>query len=1166
MKETSVKSTCCYCGVGCGVIIKTQANGNIMVEGDKDHPVNKGMLCSKGLNLHYTVNDQSDRLLVPQMRFNRSMPMQNVSWDTALDRTAAIFKSFIEQYGPESVGFYVSGQCLTEEYYLWNKLMKGFIGANNIDTNSRLCMSSAVVAYKMSLGEDIVPVCYDDIELTDVILVEGGNPAWCHPILWRRVEAHKEKNPNVKVIIVDPRITESVSIADMHLQINPGSDVSLNFAIARVLIESGKIDSLFLKNHTEGFESFKNEVMSQEVSDYALECGIDEGDIIQLAAWIGDAKGFLSMWTMGLNQSVVGVNKNLSLINLSLITGKIGKPGNGPFSLTGQPNAMGGREVGGLANMLASHRDYAIPEHRQYMQEFWGGNEISSKPGLTATEMIDALESGKMKAIWIACTNPMVSLPNSKKVQAALKKAKLVVVQEVSKNAETLDYADVILPAAAWAEKTGSMTNAERRITLVQKAKEAPGIAKPDAEIICLFAEKMGWKKSFDYKNAADIYAEYVKTTAKTNIDISNISYEIILENGSIQWPYLQENTARPIINNSFFTANKKAYIHTFTSVNHAIKPSSEFPLILTTGRLRDQWHTMTKTGKVNKLKQHTEQAFVYLHPDDAVLRFLKDNDIVKIKSKQGNAQLKLKLSESIKKGTCFMPMHWGKIMAFEGLKANNLIGDFVDAKSKEPDFKYTPVEISKYIKTPEKIIVVGAGSASMGFIQSHRSLNVTDEIEVFSKEKDTFYNRIMLPDYINGTQTWDQLLKLRDQEFDEFNIKVHKGVGIKYIDKKNKVVIDDLDQEHYYDKLFLGTGSRAFMPKNFPDIAGIFNMRSRVDADTLAQFLKPKAKVIVVGGGLLGLELAAALAEMKIEVIVIQRISRLMDRQLDLLASEILNEELQKRSIEFYYNDEVEQFYGYEKIESIRLKSGRKLDCDAIIVAAGTIPNIELAMEAGLICKRGVSVNAYMQTSDADIFACGEIAEFDNNIWGITAAAEQQAEVVANYLNGELASFYKGTLSINILKIPGLSISSMGIIEVPQNSQDYEEVIFVDKAKHYYKKCIIKDDRLVGAILIGDKTEFIDYKNLIANGIELSEKRLQLLRTNQTTEHMQGKLVCACNSVGDENIKSCIKKGAKSIDEIMQKTAAGTGCGSCKSEIKKIMIDCFTESKLAII
>ena len=362
-----------------------------------------------------------------------------------MERTAAVFKTLIKKYGPDSVAFYASGQCLTEEYYVVNKLMKGFIGSNNIDTNSRLCMSSAVAAYKMSLGEDSVPISYDDIELADCIFVAGANPAWCHPIIWRRVEAAREKNPDIKIIVSDPRKTQTCSAADIHLQLNPGTDITLHHAIGRCLIENRNIDF-------EGFEKYRQTVFKRTIVESASICGIDEKDIHRAASYIGNAKAFITMWTMGLNQSVIGVNKNLSLINLNLITGQIGKPGAGPFSLTGQPNAMGGREVGGLANLLPAHRNLLNEQHRNEVEKFWHVplGTIQPKPGLTATEMFEALNEGKLKAIWILSTNPLVSLPDVRIAEEGLKKAKFVVVQEVSNKPETLKYADVILPAASW--------------------------------------------------------------------------------------------------------------------------------------------------------------------------------------------------------------------------------------------------------------------------------------------------------------------------------------------------------------------------------------------------------------------------------------------------------------------------------------------------------------------------------------------------------------------------------------------------------------------------------------------------------------------------------------------------------------------------------------------
>jgi ferredoxin-nitrate reductase len=1173
LNDKKFKSTCSYCGVGCGVEITDLGNGKIHVEGDKDHPSSKGMLCSKGMNLHYTVNDKSDRLLYPEMRFNRNMPLQRVSWDTALDRTAAIFKTFIQKYGPDSVGFYVSGQCSTEEYYIINKLIKGFIGSNNIDTNSRLCMSSAVVGYKLTLGEDSVPVCYDDIELADCFFVTGANPAWCHPIIWRRVEAHKQANPNVKIIVIDPRRTQTASQADLHLQLMPGTDIVLTNIIGRILIENNWIDQDFITNHTDGFEAYREQVFTRTLTEAAEICGLAENDILLAAQYIYESKGFLSLWTMGLNQSVVGVNKNLSLIDLHLITGRIGKEGNGPFSLTGQPNAMGGREVGGLSNMLPAHRDLLNPAHREEIQAFWGGTKISDKPGFTATEMFQALADGRMKAIWIITTNPMVSLPDLNMVEKGLQNAKFVVVQDISNRSDTVKYADVVLPAAAWAEKDSVFTNSERRITLLPKVVDAPGEALDDTVIIKRFAEKMGFGESFNYLNNSEIYDEHVLSTKGTNIDISGLSYEYLKENRSHQWGRKgemhigekEEGTKYPsslplvsfprlFTDHKFYTPNQRAKIHAVPDENLSEKLNKDFPLILTTGRIRDQWHTMTKTGKVNKLNQHIAQPYIEIHPKDAEARGIKEGQVVEIETIRGINQVKAQITEDIKQGVCFMPMHFGKILGNAFGRANSLTNTLVDARSKEPDFKFSAVQIRPYIKPVEKIIIIGAGSAGLGFINSYRGLNKTDEIHVFSKEIYPFYNRVMLPDYISGTQEWEQLVKLREDQFTEANILVHKGLEIVNIDRKNKVVIDSNGDEHAYDRLILGMGSRAFMPPSVPKIPGIFNMRSRLDADSLMPFLNTdNPKALIVGGGLLGLELAASLREINVQVTIVQRISRFMDRQLDQLGSDLLHEEMMNLGVDIYYNDEVAAFYGTEKFEGVRLKSGRKIEAQIAVFAIGTSPNVEIARACGLEVNRGVVVNDYLQTSDPDIFAAGEIAQWRGEMWGITAAAEQQADTIAKYIAGDWASYYKGSLSVNIMKIQGVQLCSMGMIETPKSS-DYEEITFIDKAKRYYKKCIIHNDKLVGAILIGDKTEFLEFKDLIANGIELSDKRLELLRSGNKADPVMGKLVCSCNNVGEGNLKACISSGCKDFTALCTQTGAGTGCGSCRPEVRAIL------------
>ncbi|RYE05648.1 MAG: NAD(P)H-nitrite reductase, partial [Sphingobacteriaceae bacterium] len=599
---------------------------------------------------------------------------------------------------------------------------------------------------------------------------------------------------------------------------NPGTDVILNHAIGRLLIENGCIDSDFVINHTEGFEQYKQSVFGRSLTEAAEICGIKEASIQLAAQYIGEAKGFVSMWTMGLNQSAIGVNKNLSLINLNLITGKIGKPGSGPFSLTGQPNAMGGREVGGMANMLPAHRDLTNPLHRQEVQDFWGGTVISPNPGLTATEIFEALNNGQLKAIWIVCTNPLTSMPNARLAEEALKKAKFVVVQEISNKPETLKFADVVFPAAAWAEKEGTMTNSERRISYLSKILEAPGEALPDTEIVCRLARKMGFK-GFDFKDASEIFKEHVKLTAKTNVDMSALDYNILRAQKTVQWPYRKkgspQGTPRLFTDNQFYTATKKASIKTVSEGFASEKPDADFPLILTTGRIRDQWHTMSKTGKVSKLNKHISESFLEINPLDAEVLNLKDQELAVIKSRRGEVRVKAKITSAIKQGVVFLPMHWGKILNSDLNRVNNVTNNLVDPISKEPDFKYCAVSVSKYSKPVQRIVVIGAGAGAFGFIKSYRELNRDDEIVIFSKENHPFYNRVMLPDYISGEQTWQQLVKMTDEEEPGYNIRLLRGVTVEKVDRVNKIVTDSRGVKTAYDVLIMATGSRASIPKN---------------------------------------------------------------------------------------------------------------------------------------------------------------------------------------------------------------------------------------------------------------------------------------------------------------------------------------------------------------
>ena len=610
-----VATTCCYCGVGCGMQIRSSRNEIFSVRGDPAHPANFGRLCTKGAALHLST-DPATRLLYPEVHGSR------VSWDEALDYAANEFGDIIAAHGPDAVAFYISGQFLTEDYYVFNKLAKGLIGTNNVDTNSRLCMSSAAAGYKMSLGADAPPCAYEDIDAADLILIAGSNTAFAHPVVWRRIEEARAKNPQLKLIVVDPRATVTARAADLHLALAPGTDIALFNAMFYVLKEEKLLDRDFIRSHTEGFGNLTTCAPARA----AEICGLPAAQIVQAARMLGTAGAALSLYCQGLNQSTSGTFKNSALINLHLATGHIGRPGAGPFSLTGQPNAMGGREVGGMATLLSAHRDLSNPAHRAEIAELWGVRSVPERPGKTAVEMFDAIARGEIKAVWIACTNPANSMPDVAAVRAALQRAELVVVQETFRDAETCAYADVLLPAAGWAEKEGTVTNSERRIARVRAAVAPPGEARPDWQIAVSLAQKLFPEKAklLSYASPEEIFDEHRETTRGRDLDITGLSYELLERDGPQQWPYpegAKTGRTRLYTDGVFPTPSGRARFVATEYLPPAEEPDAEYPLRLNTGRLRDQWHSMTRTGLVARLFSHSAEPEIAVPPWPKFLR-----------------------------------------------------------------------------------------------------------------------------------------------------------------------------------------------------------------------------------------------------------------------------------------------------------------------------------------------------------------------------------------------------------------------------------------------------------------------------------------------------------------------------------------------------------------
>jgi ferredoxin-nitrate reductase len=704
--ERWVKSYCPYCGVGCGLLAGMKNGSLVKIKGDPDHPSSMGDLCAKAVYLPETLLT-SDRLLYPQMRRCQDGPFTRVSWSGALSYLAKRFREIIDEHGPQAVAFYGSGQLTTEEYYVANKLAKGFIGTNNFDTNSRLCMASAVAGYKSSLGSDGPPPSYTDIDFADCFLLIGTNTAECHPVIFKRIKQRKMQAPErVAIIAVDPRRTESADFADLHLAIQPGTDIALLNSMLYVLIQEGLIERDFVARHTRGFPELAASVQNYPPHVAERICGIPECLIVEAAMIFGKAERALSLWSMGVNQSTVGVRKNNAIHNLHLAAGKIGKAGCGPFSLTGQPNAMGGREMGGMAHLLPGYREIANPRHRQEIACLWRiePERISPEPGLSAMDLFEAVERGQVKALWILCTNPAASAPNTDFIERALRRAELVVVQDAYHPNDTTEFAHVILPAAQWSEKEGVMTNSERRITYMPRISQPPGEALPDWKIITLFAREMGYQEAFPYESSEEIFEELAQLTRGTMCDYSGVSYERLRSEGPIQWPCPARDhpgTGRLYNDLRFSTADGQA---NFVPVEHQEPfetPDRDFPLVLTTGRVKNQWHTMTRTGKVESLLKSCPDPFSEINTADAKQWGIRDADFAEVISRRGKAMVQVRVTEEIRPGSCFMPFHWGRRHGFYKA-ANNLTLVARDPVSRQPELKACAVRVKKILDFPQ--------------------------------------------------------------------------------------------------------------------------------------------------------------------------------------------------------------------------------------------------------------------------------------------------------------------------------------------------------------------------------------------------------------------------------------------------------------------------------
>jgi len=699
----TARAQCPYCGVGCGLELKApaesgrgnspDAHGTWTARGDRHHPSSLGQVCVKGATVGETLHH--NRLTTPLWRARTDQPFAAISWERAFSILVERIQATLARKGPQALAIYGSGQFLCEDYYAANKLLKGALGSNNFDANSRLCMSSAVAGYARSLGSDGPPCCYDDLDLAELVLLIGTNTAECHPVLFQRLLKRRRKGEGPRLVVVDPRATATSDAADLHLAIAPGTDLALLCGLGHLLLEQGGVDQAFVAAHTAGFAELEILWRAWTPARAEAVCGIAEADLRQLAAWWCEASAVLSLWSMGVNQSREGTATVAGICNLHLVSGQIGKPGAGPFSLTGQPNAMGGREVGGLAQLLPGYRAVANPEHRAAVERHWGfaAGSIDPEPGLAVWQQIEAMERGELDLWWVAATNPLVSMPSLDRVRAAVAACPLVVLSEAYAGTETEAVAHLVLPAAQWSEKEGVMVNSERRVTLCRAFRPPPGEARPDWAIFAELGHRLGFAEQFGWRDAGEVYAEFVALTAGRMCDSSGLSHALLADHGPQQWPFSAGTEpgggqARLYTDHHFPTPSGRARLWADPPPGLAEPPDAEFPLVLTVGRVLGHWHTMTRTVHVARVAKAHPEPLLEVHPHDAARAGLVEGGEAQVRSRRGVLRVKLLLTERIRPGTVFLPMHWGASQGELACEANRLMHELACPISQQPELK----------------------------------------------------------------------------------------------------------------------------------------------------------------------------------------------------------------------------------------------------------------------------------------------------------------------------------------------------------------------------------------------------------------------------------------------------------------------------------------------
>jgi anaerobic selenocysteine-containing dehydrogenase/NADPH-dependent 2,4-dienoyl-CoA reductase/sulfur reductase-like enzyme/bacterioferritin-associated ferredoxin len=1188
-RAREVRTGCPYCGTGCGLIAQVTGGRVTAVKGDPLHPVNRGATCRKPLRLPEALV-APDRATEPLWRDALDARWRPRTWRQAAGELARRLRDVQRRHGPDAIALYLSGQLLTEDYYVATKLAKGFLGTNNVDSNSRLCMSSAVAGYTGAFGSDGPPSAYADIDQADHLLILGSNTSACHPIVWSRIRRRQAEGATVTV--VDPRATPTAQLADLHLQVRPGADLPLLSAMLAVLDAEGLVDRAFIERHTEGAPEALRAAAAWTSARAAEATGVPAERIVAAARAFGSAGRAMALWSMGANQSTVGTLKNRALINLCLATGNVGRAGTGPLSLTGQPNAMGGRESGGLAHLLPGYRRVTEPDDRAEMRRLWGipagSPGISPAPGLAATELVEALEDGRVKVVWIVATNPVVSQPDAARFAAALRRAELVVVQDAYHPTETGALAHIVLPAAQWAEKAGTQTNSERRVGLMRRAVAPPGAALPDWEIFARVARALGHTRQFGWASAAEVHAEYVATTEGRLCDQTGLSHDRLAREGPLQWPVpargpdgeAHSGTERLYTGRRFPTPDRRARLGATPHAEPADAPDAEHPLVLTTGRVAHQWHTMTRTGRARDLLAAEPEPFLELHPADARRFGVGDGEEAIVRSRRGRATLRVRVSDTVAEGVGFAPFHWGALHLAPGAGAlNGVVARAVDPTSLQAELKASAVRVepvgSRRDAEPgrdarpvarRRLVVVGGGMAGMATVEAvlaHAPAGAATswDVTIVGAEPDAPYNRVLLSQLLAGG-VGERELDLRHADwFADRGVALRLGVAARHLDTAERVVELADGELVPYDDVVLATGSRPFVPPvPGADLPGVHVFRTRSDARAILAAAERARRAVVIGGGLLGLEAARALSDRGVRATVVHLADRLMDQQLDAPAASMLERGLRDLQIRSRTGARTEAIAGEERAERVVLAGGEELAAELVVIAAGIRPEVDLARAAGLEVGTGVRVDDELRASVPGVRAVGECAEHRGVTYGLWSPLLAQARALGASLAGRPAAFL-GAAPATTLKVAGVELFCAG--RVTARDCD-DELLALDTRRGRYRRLLVGEDgRLAGAILLGDLRDARALRELLGSGEEVPATLLDGFADAPADGYGDPGLadadpsvnVCSCQGVARGEIVHAIRdRGLRTVAQVAEHTRAATGCGGCRPDVEALL------------